>query len=199
MKTNLKTIVKSHYDFFLFILVISVMLYFITLVEPSRITEFLGVQNAYILVFVLAVIGGVSFVTATSFYAAIVTMALGGMNPILLALVAAPGILAGDLLFWYIGVRGRKFAENTLGERLKRFSLWLQAKPRRAVLIFIYFYTGFAPLPGDFLMVGLALTGYRFREIWLPTILGNFTLVFLYSYVAINLPDLLSIFKDWLF
>src|SRR3989338_1293702 len=62
---------------------------------------------------------------------------------------------------------------------------WLLTKPRWFIPVGVYIYTGFLPLPGEFLMVLLALLGISFKRVLIPTLLGNFTLALIVSSSAV--------------
>src|SRR3989344_6286462 len=93
---------KRHWHFFAVVFIITGLTIFLFYIHPAKIILAIGVNNIYIATFLLAIIGGVSAFTATSFYAALFAFALGGANPFLLALFSAPGALMGDLIFWYL-------------------------------------------------------------------------------------------------
>ena len=154
-------------------------------VGPEKIIDLLGLENVYLTVFVLGIIGGVSTFSAAGFYATIFSLALGGANPFILALFSAPGVLIGDYIFWYIGVQGRQAINEEYNSYLLKFSSWLRRKPKWFTPVVVYIYTGFTPFPGDFLMFTLAVLNYKFRQIFIPTLLGNYTLALLVSVLGV--------------
>src|SRR3989344_5240687 len=176
---------KRHWHFFAVVSVITGLTIFLFYVHPARIILAIGVNNIYIATFLLAIIGGVSAFTATSFYTALFAFALGGANLFLLALFSAPGVLIGDLIFWYLGYKGKAVVKPVIGRIIEKLSSWLLTKPRWLIPIGVYIYTGFLPLPGEFLMVLLALLGISFKRVLIPTILGNFTLALIVSSSAV--------------
>ncbi len=176
---------KRHWRFFAVVSVITGLTIFLFYVHPATIILAIGVKNIYIATFLLAIIGGVSAFTATSFYAALFAFALGGANPFLLALFSAPGVLIGDLIFWYLGHKGKAIVKPAIGRIIEKLSSWLLTKPRWLIPIGVYIYTGFLPLPGEFLMVTLALLGISFKRVLIPTLLGNFTLALIVSSSAV--------------
>jgi len=171
--------------FFAVVSVITGLTIFLFYVHPARIILAIGVNNIYIATFLLAIIGGVSAFTATSFYAALFAFALGGANPFLLALFSAPGVLMGDLIFWYLGHKGKAIVKPAIWRVTEKLSSWLLTKPRWFIPVGVYIYTGFLPLPGEFLMVLLALLGISFKRVLIPTLLGNFTLALIVSSSAV--------------
>lgn len=154
-------------------------------VEPAGVVRAIGLQNVYLFTFLFGIIGGVSAFTATSFYLTVFMLALGGANPLLLALFSAPGVLIGDMVFWYAGHEGRPLAEHTFSKELHAFSERLRQMPRWFVPIVAYLYTSITPLPGDFLMIALGLIDFPIRRVLLPILLGNFTFALLVSLAAV--------------
>ena len=66
---------------------------------PSATVDYLGAENTYLIIFLLAISGGLSSLTAGPFYATLGTFAAGGADPILLGVVAGASITVGDSLF----------------------------------------------------------------------------------------------------
>lgn len=171
MKLN-SHIIKFLLGLCVIILVIGLLSY----LEPEDIISKLGIENTYLAIFAFAIFGGVSAFSAAGFYGTLFYFAHSGMNPFILAGFSAFGVLIGDFIFWYIGVEGRKLIKNEENTYAIRLSGWLKQKPRWFVPIIIYAYTGLSPFPGDILMLALAFTGYRPRDIIIPTFFGNYTL-----------------------
>jgi len=175
---------RRHHRFFSIAIFLGAAIGILYYVDPAHIVAAIGVRNIYAATFLLAVVGGVSALTATSFYAAVFAFALGGANPFLLALFAAPGVLLGDAVFWYLGHHGKAVVRPALGRVTERISRWVAARPPWIVPAGAYLYSGFIPLPGEFLMVALALLGIPFKRILVPTLLGNYTLALIVALSA---------------
>ena len=152
--------------------------------DPERVILELGIRNVYAITFFLAIVGSVSAFTAAGYYSTLFAFALGGANPFILALISAPGVLIGDLVFWYFGWSGKPIAEAVYRKPLRSILLWVERQPRSLIPIAVYVYTGLTPFPGDLLMISLAVIGYPLRKILIPTILGNFTLALIVSLSA---------------
>ncbi len=91
----------------------------------------------------------------------------------------------GDLIFWYLGHKGKAIVKPAIWRVTEKLSSWLLTKPRWFIPVGVYIYTGFLPLPGEFLMVLLALLGISFKRVLIPTLLGNFTLALIVSSSAV--------------
>lgn len=175
-------LLKSILIVLIFIAVVATLSY----VKAEKIVDILGVSNVYLIVFIFAIIGGVSAFSASSFYATVFSLASTGVNPFMLALFSAPGVLIGDYIFWYIGSSGREAVRVKYNDKFNhKFLLWLNERPKWLVSVVIYIYTGLTPFPGDLLMFILAFMGYKFKQIWIPTLLGNYTLALIVSLLAI--------------
>lgn len=152
-------------------------------VGPSGIVSFIGVERGYLFIFLFALSGGLSSVTAFSFFVTIATFAVGGLNPLFLGLVGGAGITLGDGLFYYLGMKGRAALNNQF-HHLRRFSAWLNGKEHWKIWSVIYIYCSFTFLPNDILAVALAFARYPFHMAMIPIFLGNVTLILLISFLA---------------
>jgi len=171
--------IKRHQKFFLSFAFVLILMMLLRSFDLEKFVAEVGIKNTYLLVFLFSIIGGVSALTAASFYTAIFTLASTGISPYVIALVAAPGILIGDLVFWYLGLQGRALAYEAFGNLLTRMADYLSTKSKWFVSVFAFVYTGLTPFPGDILMASLAILRFRFRDICIPVLLGNYLLVLL--------------------
>ena len=159
----------------------------LALVGPSKLVSIIGVQNGYLLAFLIAAFGGFSSLTAVSLVATIVTLSAGGLNPLLLGLFAGTGMTIGDLIYFYLGNAGRNalHPESRLRALVEKSSAWLSDKPKWMLPLVTFIYAGFLPLPNDVLTVSLALAGGKMRVIVVPLFLGNIIHASRYAYLGI--------------
>lgn len=162
-----------------FLLVFALILAFIT---PQEIVDYVGVENTYLVSFLLAVFGGLSAVTGISFFASVVTFSGGGASPVLLALFGGLGIFISDSIFFLVA----RYGVEILKKKTRPVSQWLVSKmeklPLSIVLAGVYVYIGFTPFPNDLLMVALALAGMPFKLLAPTLMAGSVTIVFLVAY-----------------
>ncbi|MDR3559289.1 MAG: hypothetical protein P4L58_02720, partial [Candidatus Pacebacteria bacterium] len=116
--------------------------------------------------------------------AAVITLALGGLNIFSLSLVAGVGATLGDGIFFYFGLVGRQYVYGHLEAIIKRIALWLRQRSEWFLPLAVYIYSGFAPTPNGIMILTLALSGYRYKKIFLPNLLGNVTFMLLLSLFA---------------
>ncbi len=151
-------------------------------VTPKEIVDYIGVENTYLVSFLLAVFGGLSTVTGVSFFTSVITFSSGGANPFLLGLLGGLGIFISDTIFFFAVRYGIKiFYTNTKPVSLRLVSA-IKNVPLSIVLIGVYIYIGFTPLPNDILMIALALVGMSFKQLAPVLMAGSITVVTLVAY-----------------
>ena len=157
---------------------------FLLFVDTKRIVDAIGVNNSYLVIFLVGALGGVSTVTSTSFYATLTTLASGGANPWLLGLVGGLAVTIGDSVFFYLGRKGEESLPEGSRRWTKRFSEWMGSHPRWLVGLVTYAYAGLTPLPNDILTVSLGVSRYRYGRMIVPLLLGNVQLTIIIAVLA---------------
>lgn len=169
-----------------FIVVWSFLLYFI---GPDKIVGKIGIQDSYIVLFFVGALGGVSLISATSYYASLIALTSAGLNPILLGIIGGVGITLGDSFYYYFGLKGKENLSGKFKLKIEKFASWLaQKKTLVPIVSFIYF--AFTPFPNEFLTIPLGLSGYSYKKLLIPLLIGNlilsiFTAKFLYTFIKL--------------
>ena len=189
----MKVFTKNHIIFILLLAFFLAWGYFLSTYGAEEIVQSLGIKNVYLAVFIASSIGGVSTIFAGSFYATIITFALGGLDPVVLGLIAGIGATLFDSIFFYVGLKGRDVLAGHWRDRALLFSAWLQRQNNLVVAIVIFLYAGFTPFPKDLLVVALAIGNHPYRKMIPPLLLGN---VFLVSLIAHFTLQGLTVFGD---
>ncbi len=159
---------------------------FLWFYRPEKIIEEIGVTNGYILTFILAFLGGFATITAASAYPAVVTLAIGGLNPLMLGIIAAVGITIADMIFYYFGQKGRDLAdEHPKFDKITKSMLkWVHKQPKWIIPFFIWVYVGLTPFPNNALTFSGGIIEYKFRKVLIPDFLGNLTLMLILAYIG---------------
>lgn len=165
----------------LFLIILSTLLYFFS---PEEIVNKIGIKNAYILAFVVSFFGGFSTLSAITFIATLATLSIGGVNPVILGLVAGTSLAIGDSLIFYIGFKGREIVIGKWEKKLDKISQWTKKRLEKFIPLIAYIYIGFLPLPNDFIILFLAMIKYPFKKLYIPIILGDLTFALLVSVFA---------------
>jgi hypothetical protein len=155
----------------------------------EKLVDDIGIRNTYLAAFTFAVIGGFSFVTGTSLYAALIALARGGVNPYVLGIIAGLGIFISDSLFYFVATKMRSVITNITfkWERVFR-RIWkvVYKMPPWVVYMAIFLYSAFAPIPNDILLAVLALSGYNYREFAVFLFLGDMVMALLLTTIGAN-------------
>lgn len=160
-------------------LVVVALFVFFLFFDPQEIVESLGVRNSYLVLFLIALFGGASSFTSSTYYAAIVAFTLSGLHPGLIALVAGVALFIGDSIFYRVGMWGRDHISGRALRAVQKISRYVEHKPRWFVQIVIFMYTGLSPFPGDILMIALSFVRFPYLSFVVPGFLGSITLAFI--------------------
>ncbi|WP_406656946.1 VTT domain-containing protein [Methanolobus sp. ZRKC2] len=157
---------------------------FLLYYPPEEIVGFLGLNNTYLAVFLLATIGGVSAFTSTSFYTALVTISLGGVNTIYLAFFASVGLTLGDTVFYIVGKKGKNCMGQKYGKYIDKLLRFVEKVSDKTIIMLIFLYS-LTPLPSDILAIVLAIFGFPLKKMIPPLFIGNFALTLILAELAI--------------
>jgi membrane protein YqaA with SNARE-associated domain len=184
---------KSHSPavFAAFALVFSIVLWSWLLLTygADAIVDWIGAENGYWIMFLVALFGGVSSIAGVTYVATIITLASAGLNPLALAIASGAGISIGDTIYYYIGRYGlRTLTHGVIHDRVQQLTEWLRNKSKKLLFLVIYVYTAFTPLPNDVLTITLGLTQQPWRVVIVGLVLGNITLTFIIAQFGQYLP-----------
>jgi len=159
----------------LFIITWSIFLHYY---PPKLIVATLGINNTYLAIFMLSLIGGVSTFTSTTFYTVLITIALSEVNPVWLGLIASLGLTLGDLLFYYMGRKGKQCVPGKYEAKIIKLTSKMEQINDKLIVLIIFLYS-LTPLPSDILAIGLAFGGFSVKKLIPPLFVGNFVLIVL--------------------
>lgn len=180
--------VKLYGVFLLAILMMIAWAVFFRYYPVEKFVASIGIENTYLVTFILTVVGGFSSVMGTSLYAALIVLAKGSINPIMLGLVGGFGLFVGDSLFFFILSKLRRVLVRVTvkWERVCR-KVWtlLYRTPSWIVYMVVFLWVAFAPLPNDLLLAVLALSGYPYKKFAVFLLLGDLTFIVMLTYFSI--------------
>jgi len=169
----------------IFIISLIIILYFIS---PEELVNKIGVQNGYILAFIVSFFGGFSAGSFISFVGFIITLIAGGLNPVYLWLIAGTGLAIGDMIMFYVGSKGRKLIKGKWDKKIDKVAdvfkkrRWLE----KTIPILAYLYIGFIPLPNDILILFLAAIKHPPKKMNGIIILGDITFALMITILAVK-------------
>lgn len=157
---------------------------FLYFVGPTFLINAIGVQNGYILGFIVAAVGGVSTITSVSFYSLVTALAAGGLNPFLLGLVMGTGVTIGDTIFFYLGKTGRHSLPDQVQHHVDQGLEWAYNRPKGTVHLLIFLWAAFMPLPNDLITVPSGVSRFKPHEIMPFILAGNIVFTTLLALVV---------------
>ncbi len=158
----------------IFIILIIAWSILLNYISPSEILESIGVHNGYIIVLIGGFLGGVSLFFPFPSYLLVLTFGAAGLNPILLGVTAALGVMFGESTSYLVGHASYRVLPSNWHGKINKFNQWLMHKPPWAISLLL-FIVGSIPFPNDYFLVPLGLVGYPFRKTIIPLALGNLT------------------------
>ena len=166
---------------------IACWIWLLQVISPTEIIDAIGIKNGYLVMFLIALFGGVSSFSGVSYIATVLTLSAGGLSPLFLAVVSAVGISISDSAFYFIGMHSNHIIDSSrLKSWIDRSSVWLNRQSKLITGLIVYVYTGFTPLPTDLLTIILGLTRQPYLFVITVLTLGNFTFSFLLATLGNN-------------
>lgn len=140
---------------------------------PAEIVDFFGTQNGYMATLILSFIGGISIIIPIPYHLVLMTLAAGGLNPILLGIVATIGQAGGDSTSYLLGFSGGKIASRTLFIGIERFQKWFMSLTYWKFATVLTIYGAISPFSNDWLLIPMGITHYPYRKMMVPLEIGN--------------------------
>lgn len=186
MKINLSFILRIA----LLIVFVSVSLFFFYS-SPEKLILLIGVKNAFIMIFVLAFVGGLTTFSGVPYHAVLVLLASGGLDPFLLGLSAAIGVMLGDTTSYFLGYSGRDVLPPVVKRILQRFFAFC-LNHQKILPIAFFLYGSFVPFSNDFIVISMGLARYPFWKVMIPLGLGNLVFNISLAYLVLHANDIMN-------
>lgn len=155
---------------------------FLNIFGVERFIDSIGIHNGYLIVFLTALFGGITSVTGTFFFTALVTFSVGGLNTFFLAILGGIGLTISDSVIYYFVLRGVKLFPKYKDTKISKFAVWLSSKPKVFVNIIAILYFGLSPFPNEILVIVFALSRYKFINLLPALLIGNTLLSYIISH-----------------
>lgn len=155
------------------------------LFPPQEVVSYIGVENAYLVGFLITLLAGVSSFTGTAAYATVGALAQGGAHPIILGLVGGIGLFLSDTIFYFLITKGIESVKKGKDSFLMRLERLFSKVPTSVVLFIVFVYTGFSPFPNDLLLIALLIGGYKYKTFALPLLAGAITLMLIITHIGL--------------
>ncbi|MBI2056064.1 MAG: VTT domain-containing protein [Candidatus Sungbacteria bacterium] len=151
---------------------ISLSLYLFFLSSPERVVDLIGVKNAYALIFILAFLGGLTTFSGVPYHLVLITLAMGDLNPWLLGISAAVGVMLGDTTSYYAGYAGGAVMPKAAQNIFQQWYTYVGKHPK-LLPVFCLLYGSLVPLSNDFITISAGIARYPFWRVMIPLAAGN--------------------------
>ena len=159
--------------------------------DISTLVESVGVKNGYILMFMVALLGGVSSFGAVAYLATLLTLSAGGLDPVYLAFASGLGVSVGDTVYFFLGKKGirklilaREKNSPVLHKILHAITEWFDKKSEVVTFTGIFILTAFTPTPNDLIAIAFGLAGRRYITTISALVVGNIVHTYLIATVG---------------
>jgi len=163
---------------------VSVALYVV--VTPETIIEYVGVENAYLLI---AFLGGLTTFNTVPYYSVLLLLASGGLNPFVLGLASASGVMCGDSVSYLVGYHGAAALPRRLRALFERIYTFAQKHPRLYPIV-CFVYGSICPLSNDFITIPAGMARIPYLRVMAPLALGNLVFNVGVAYAVTNIYSL---------
>jgi membrane protein YqaA with SNARE-associated domain len=183
--------IKLLLPFLTFILISFLIFYLVT---PGKIIEFVGMENAYILMFSSALLGGMTTFNFIPYYSIIILLASAGLNPLYIGISSATGVMVGDTFSYFLGRSGDKIIPESLKkifEKINNFSL----KNPKLFPLLCFIYGSISPFSNDFITISAGVAKISYKKVMLPLALGNLVFNISLAFIAYYFYDFLKVFN----
>jgi len=170
---------------------------FFTFVSPEDAIAALGVENSYAFLFLLAFCSGLLAFSGIPYHWVLIALALGGLNPWLLGLAAAVGVILGDSTSYLIGYYGHHVVPARWRDSVEKLSSFMHRHPR-LVPAFFFVYGSIAPFSNDLIGITMGVARYPILRVMVPLGLGNFVFNTSLAFLAVHAAGAIESLSGWL-
>lgn len=168
-----------------------VSLVLFVILSPEQIISWVGVKNAYVLIFVMAIAGGFTTFNIIPYHPMLIALAAGGLNPYALGILAATGVTLGDSTSYWLGTQGRMLLPEKTNKWFERIHRRGEKNPRLQMFLF-FLYSTFVPTSNDLLTIPAGIVGIPFWRVMIPLLFGNIIFDTAVAYLAANAHDVIT-------
>ncbi len=167
-------------------MMISVIFFFF--LDANSIVDYIGLQNAYILMYVIATIGGMTTFNTIPYFSVILILASAGVHPLLLGIASALGVMTGDSFSYLVGHQGATIIPKGLRTLFTSIHTLATRHPRSFPIVCLL-YGSVSPLSNDFITIPAGMAKIPYWRVMLPLGLGNMIFNISFAYLSVYAYD----------
>ncbi len=175
-----------------FLLALGLSAFFFFYTTPDALVAYIGIKNAYILMFSFAMLGGMTTFNTVPYFSLILVLASAGVSPLLLGLSSACGVMCGDSFSYFIGHQGATVIPDKL--RTLFASIYQLAEKHPTVFPLVCFlYGSLSPLSNDFITIPAGMAHISYPRVIIPLALGNLVFNISLAYLCVYAYDYIQV------
>lgn len=162
--------------------------FFFFYLSPDTLVDYIGLQNAYILMFTIAALGGMTTFNTIPYFSIILILASAGVNPVLLGLSSAFGVMAGDSFSYFVGQQGATIIPAGLHTLFTKIYEVAKLHPKLFPVVCVL-YGSVSPLSNDFITIPAGMAKIPYWRVMLPLGFGNIIFNIAFAYLSVYAYD----------
>jgi membrane protein YqaA with SNARE-associated domain len=173
--------------------ILSGILYFIG--GTDIIIDYVGIENAYFLMFIFAALGGLTTFNTVPYYSLLFLLATAGLHPFYLGLSSALGVMCGDSFSYYLGKQGGQFLPNSFQNFFNKMKDLAEKYPKTFPAVCLL-YGSISPLSNDLVTIPGGMAKIPYLKIIIPLAIGNIIFNVTLAYLIVHANTFItSVFK----
>jgi hypothetical protein len=144
----------------------------ITITPADDLIGYFGTENIFLFMYLIAFLGSISTFASIPYPLILLGLAAGGIDPLLIGMVSALGVITADTGTFLVTTRGRALLNEKIRAAADRIGARIKARPR-LLTPGLLLYGTIAPLSNDFAVITLATLQYPFWRVIPPLAVGN--------------------------
>ncbi len=189
-KKNNNVYIKYAIQIFVFIAVLAAAFWLAIVVRETEGVKEVVAQYGYGGVFFVSLLSGFNLVSSVPVIAFVPIFLVAGLKQWLVVLVITAGVTMADVIAYSVGRVGKRLLSDRFRKTVKRLEK-LRERHSVSLLVILFFFAAFVPLPNEVLVVPMAFLGYRLRYMLLPLMFGNLVFNSLGSLGIVSIFELL--------
>jgi membrane protein YqaA with SNARE-associated domain len=167
-----------------FFLAVVLSVYFFFYTTPEALLAMIGLENAYILMFSIAALGGMTTFNTVPYLSLILVLASAGVHPFFLGLSSALGVMFGDSFSYFIGHQGATIVPQQLKGIFEKIRNIAELHPRLFPVV-CFLYGALSPFSNDFITIPAGMARIAYWRVMIPLALGNVVFNIAIAYLSV--------------
>lgn len=165
-----------------------VSIIFFFFIDANSVVDYIGLQNAYILMYVMAALGGMTTFNTIPYFSIILILATAGVNPAFLGLASALGVITGDSFSYLTGKQGAALIPGRLYQLFTKIHELATRHPKSFPFICLL-YGCVSPLSNDFITIPAGMAKIPYWRVMFPLGIGNIIFNITFAYLSVYAYD----------